>query len=100
MERMPSPLDPLKYGSPHPQGPAAIVTRRSADRLRSGSVWVYRSEVEQLLPAENEKAIPPGALVTVLLPDHAAPGLSRFRTHPRAVPRADRRTRRAISASA
>jgi 23S rRNA (cytosine1962-C5)-methyltransferase len=63
---MPSPLDPLKYGSPHPQGPAAIVTRRSADRLRSGSVWVYRSEVEQLLPAENEKAIPPGALVTVL----------------------------------
>jgi 23S rRNA (cytosine1962-C5)-methyltransferase len=57
---------PIKLGAPHPQGPAAVVTRRAADRLREGSVWVYRSEVEQLLPATGATAVEPGALVTVL----------------------------------
>jgi len=57
---------PIKLGPSHPQGPAALITPRAADRLREGSVWVYRSDIEQLLPAPNETAVPPGALVTVL----------------------------------
>ena len=56
----------LKIGPPHPQGPAAVITRRAADRLREGFVWVYRSEIEQLLPAPNSVTVEPGALVTVL----------------------------------
>jgi len=61
-----TPLPPLKIGLSHPQGPAAVITRRAADRLRDGSVWVYRSEIEQLLPAPNSVAVSPGAIVTVL----------------------------------
>jgi 23S rRNA (cytosine1962-C5)-methyltransferase len=57
---------PLKLGLPHPQGPAAVITRRAADRLREGTVWVYRSEIEQLRPAIDAAQVPPGALVTVL----------------------------------
>ena len=56
----------MKLGPAHPQGPAAIVTRRAADRLREGSVWVYRSEVEQLLPPPGTAEVAPGSLVTVL----------------------------------
>ncbi len=59
-------LPPLKTGQPHPQGPAAVITRRAADRLREGSVWVFRSEIEQLRPAPDAAEVPPGALVTVL----------------------------------
>jgi 23S rRNA (cytosine1962-C5)-methyltransferase len=59
-------LPPLKTGQPHPQGPAAVITRRAADRLREGSVWVYRSEIEQLRPAPETTEVAPGALVTVL----------------------------------
>jgi 23S rRNA (cytosine1962-C5)-methyltransferase len=55
-------------------GPAAKITRRAADRLRAGHLWVYRSDVEKLLPARGittgattgTKEIPAGALVTVL----------------------------------
>ena len=57
---------PLRIGAPHPQGPAAVITRRAADALRAGSVWVYRSDVEQLLPPLGESAIAPGAIVSVL----------------------------------
>ena len=42
-------------------GAAASISRRAADRLRSGHLWVYRSDVEHL-PAEEV----PGALVTVI----------------------------------
>jgi 23S rRNA (cytosine1962-C5)-methyltransferase len=56
----------LKVGPAHPQGPVAVVTRRAADRLREGSVWVYRSEIEQVRPAADATAVPPGSLVTVL----------------------------------
>jgi 23S rRNA (cytosine1962-C5)-methyltransferase len=59
-------LKPLRVGAAHPQGPAAVVTRRAADRLREGSVWVYRSEVEQVLPAPGVAAVEPGAVVSVL----------------------------------
>ena len=30
------------------EGPVAIISRRAADRLRAGSVWVYRSDIEHL----------------------------------------------------
>ena len=38
---------------------AATITRRAADRLRAGHLWVYRSDIEHLPTAD------PGALVTV-----------------------------------
>ena len=40
--------EPLARQFPVPQGPVAIVSRRAAERLRSGHVWVYRSDVEHL----------------------------------------------------
>jgi 23S rRNA (cytosine1962-C5)-methyltransferase len=54
-----------------PTGPVATITRRAADRLRSGHLWVYRSDIERLAPsprstpADTEENISPGALVTV-----------------------------------
>ena len=49
-----------------PFGPAAGVTRRAADRLRAGHLWVYRSDVESLVPAVGALGIDGGALVTVM----------------------------------
>jgi 23S rRNA (cytosine1962-C5)-methyltransferase len=49
-----------------PHGPAAAVTRRAADRLRSGHLWVYRSDVESLVPGVGTTEIDGGALVTVM----------------------------------
>jgi len=47
--------------------PAAIISRRAADRLRTGHVWVYQSDVEQivgepsgLLPVADHRGIPLG----------------------------------------
>ena len=57
---------PFRVGPAHPQGATATVTRRAADRLREGSVWVYRSEVEQVQPGPGAIAVEPGAVVTVL----------------------------------
>jgi 23S rRNA (cytosine1962-C5)-methyltransferase len=51
-------------GQPH--GPAAAVTRRAADRLRAGHLWVYRSDVESLVPLVGASEIAGGALVTVM----------------------------------
>jgi 23S rRNA (cytosine1962-C5)-methyltransferase len=54
-----------------PTGPAATITRRAADRLRSGHLWVYRSDIERLAlsprdtAADTGETISPGALVTV-----------------------------------
>jgi len=64
--QMPQPLPALKLGPPHPQGPAAVITRRAADRLREGAVWVYRSDIEQLLPAPSSTAVDPGSILTIL----------------------------------
>ena len=61
-----APLTPLRLGKPHPQGAAASITRRAADRLRQGSAWVYRAEIEQLHIPQSEATITPGALVTLL----------------------------------
>jgi 23S rRNA (cytosine1962-C5)-methyltransferase len=49
-----------------PHGPAAEVTRRAADRLRAGHLWVYRSDVESLVPPVGATEIDGGALVTVM----------------------------------
>jgi 23S rRNA (cytosine1962-C5)-methyltransferase len=51
-------------GQPH--GPAAAITRRAADRLRAGHLWVYRSDVESLVPLVDETEVESGALVTVM----------------------------------
>ena len=47
-------------------GPAARITRRAADRLRAGHLWVYRSDVETVVPRQGEREIGVGALVTVM----------------------------------
>ncbi len=57
---------PLPYREADTVGPAAIITRRAADRLRAGHLWVYRSELEALVPALGAETISPGALVTLV----------------------------------
>src|SRR5216683_4027186 len=52
--------------APQPFGPAAGVTRRAADRLRAGHLWVYRSDMESLVPSMGAVGIDGGALVTVM----------------------------------
>jgi 23S rRNA (cytosine1962-C5)-methyltransferase len=47
-------------------GPAATITRRAADRLRAGHLWVYRSDVETLVPHTGEAQVGVGALVAVM----------------------------------
>lgn len=37
------------------EGAAAILSRRAADRLRAGHVWVYSSDIEQVLLPEDEE---------------------------------------------
>ncbi len=49
-----------------PFGPAAGVTRRAGDRLRAGHLWVYRSDVETLVPGVGTTEIAGGSLVTVM----------------------------------
>ena len=56
----------LPYAEADEAGPAAVVSRRAADRLRAGHLWVYRSEIEQLIPSFGSELIAPGAVVTVL----------------------------------
>ena len=49
-------------------GAVAGITRRAAEKLRAGHLWVYRSDVERMseqvggVPA----SVPPGALVSVV----------------------------------
>ena len=57
---------PLPYREADTFGPAAIVSRRAADRLRAGHLWVYRSEIEGLVPPLGSEAIAAGALVTIV----------------------------------
>ncbi len=54
-----------RVAAAEPHGPAAVVTRRAADRLRAGHLWVYRSDVEVLVPALETAEIAAGSLVTV-----------------------------------
>ena len=46
-------------------GPVAAITRRAADRLRAGHLWVYRSDIESLIPLTGATDIPGGSLLTV-----------------------------------
>jgi 23S rRNA (cytosine1962-C5)-methyltransferase len=50
----------------------AAITRRAAERLRAGHLWVYRSDVERLAPAGlagrsavTPETAPPGALASI-----------------------------------
>lgn len=45
------------------RGPQAVISRRAADRLRAGHVWVYASDIEELLLPEQEE--PPTLLAVV-----------------------------------
>jgi 23S rRNA (cytosine1962-C5)-methyltransferase len=47
-------------------GPAAIISRRASDKLRAGHLWVYRTDVEDLIPALGATAMAAGALVTLM----------------------------------
>ena len=47
-------------------GSVASITRRAAERLRAGHLWVYRSDVERLAATPGDTVEPePGALVSV-----------------------------------
>lgn len=52
---------PVKENLPaEPGAQGAVVNRRAADRLRSGHLWVYASDIEQLaLPDDGAEAPPP-----------------------------------------
>jgi 23S rRNA (cytosine1962-C5)-methyltransferase len=47
-------------------GPAAIVNHRAADKLRAGHLWVYRTDVEELIPALGAVTMPAGGLITLM----------------------------------
>ena len=47
-------------------GPAGVVSRRASDRLRAGHLWVYRSDVESLIPALGATEPPAGGLLTLM----------------------------------
>ena len=47
-------------------GPAVVIARRAADRLRAGHLWVYGSDVEALVPQTRTTGVEGGALVTVM----------------------------------
>src|SRR5260370_20909814 len=55
-----------RVGEARAFGPAAAVSRRAADRLRAGHLWVYRSDVEVFVPLTGTTGIPAGSLVTVM----------------------------------
>ncbi len=57
---------PIAVAPPAAHGPAAVITRRASDKLRTGSLWVYRSDVTQLIPVLSTTEPEPGALLTVL----------------------------------
>ncbi len=63
----------LRVGMPRANGPLVVVQRRAADRLRAGHLWVYRTDVEELVPAltggglvAGGPQVEGGALVTVV----------------------------------
>lgn len=69
---------PLRVGVPYAGGAAVSVTRRAADRLRAGHLWVYRTDVEQMHAGPAGDAPAPGGLVTVLDGRGAAMGSGLF----------------------
>ena len=57
---------PLRVGTPREEGTAAVISRRAADRLRAGHLWVYRSDVEEVFPEVGEVGAAAGSIVAVL----------------------------------
>ncbi len=60
------PTAELRVGLPRPFGPAVVVSRRASERLRDGHLWVYRSDVVELVPAKEGGIFGGGSLVTVV----------------------------------
>jgi len=58
------PLPSSPSGEPD-AAPGARISRRAADRLRSGHVWVYASEVESLVTGADQTEAGPPALLPV-----------------------------------
>jgi 23S rRNA (cytosine1962-C5)-methyltransferase len=56
----------IRVGQAQAIGPAVVIERRAAERLRAGHLWGYRSDVLELIPALETETIPAGALVTVM----------------------------------
>jgi 23S rRNA (cytosine1962-C5)-methyltransferase len=50
------------------EGPVAIVSRRAADRLRAGHLWVYRSDIEQI-----EQIVPGDSGLVAVADDRGLP---------------------------
>jgi 23S rRNA (cytosine1962-C5)-methyltransferase len=55
-----------RVGAAEDYGPAAVVARRAADRLRAGHLWVYGSDVEALIPLTGAVGVEGGSLVAVM----------------------------------
>lgn len=56
----------VRVGKAQQIGPAAVVERRAADKVRAGHLWIYRSDLLELIPALDTDAVAPGSLVTVV----------------------------------
>jgi 23S rRNA (cytosine1962-C5)-methyltransferase len=41
--------------------PGAVITRRAADRLRAGHLWVYASDIQEVVPSGTEQTLLPVA---------------------------------------
>lgn len=54
-----APSNPRRTPGLNLASPAVVVTRRAADRLRAGHVWVYKSDVEQVFPAKDASSLLP-----------------------------------------
>jgi 23S rRNA (cytosine1962-C5)-methyltransferase len=55
-----------RIGAAEDYGPAAVVARRAADRLRAGHLWVYGSDIEALIPLTGTVGLKGGSLVAVM----------------------------------
>ncbi|HZY62053.1 MAG TPA: class I SAM-dependent rRNA methyltransferase [Edaphobacter sp.] len=66
MPKQPPPIRAPRTTAAQPHGPAASITRRTADRIRAGHLWIYRSDIETLVPPIGAVEIPSGSLTTVM----------------------------------
>jgi 23S rRNA (cytosine1962-C5)-methyltransferase len=62
-----SAVRPAAAAGGHFEGEAAVVSRRAADRLRAGHVWVYRSDIVEV-PSFQSEATEAGADVPAVVP--------------------------------
>lgn len=53
--------DRTREDRPAAGAPGAVISRRAAERLRSGYLWVYASDVESMIPPETGRALLPVA---------------------------------------